>query len=223
MEPDFWHERWDKDQIGFHQTEINPYLCKYFSVLHAPEHSEILVPLCGKSRDLLWLSEQGHPVTGVEINQKAVRAFFAENRISFEQRNLKDFILFEGGIAKIYCGDFFAFRTTVNRRWRYCYDRASLIALPPSMRGAYAREIAALLEPGAQSLLITLEYDQSEMNGPPFSVLEREVREHFEADFTVRRLETANVLGENLRFKEKGLTGLLEVSYHLTRIAATKN
>lgn len=217
MEPEFWHERWDRDQIGFHQHEVNPYLRRHFHRLEAPRGAEVLVPLCGKSLDLLWLSDQAYRVTGVEINRKAVTAFFSENALEPVQRDEDGFTVFDGGSITVYCGDFFGFRNAVERRWQYCYDRAALIALPPPMRREYAREMRDLLGPGARSLLITLEYEQAEMNGPPFSVMEDEVRSHFESGFTVRRLTADDVLERNPHFRDRGLTALLECSYLLSR------
>ena len=34
MEPDFWHQRWQKNQIGFHEDVVNPTLVKHFPKLN---------------------------------------------------------------------------------------------------------------------------------------------------------------------------------------------
>ena len=79
MKKEFWLERWERQEIGFHQSEINPYLCQYWNEVHAARESEVFVPLCGKSRDMLWLRKQGHTVLGVELSAIAAQAFFKEN------------------------------------------------------------------------------------------------------------------------------------------------
>ena len=81
MDADFWHARWQENRIGFHLPETHHLLVRYWPVLQTVPGERILVPLCGKSLDMLWLLEQGCRVTGIEISRIAVEAFFAENRI----------------------------------------------------------------------------------------------------------------------------------------------
>jgi thiopurine S-methyltransferase len=87
MDPDFWHERWKTNQIGFHQGEINHCLVRYWPSLGLKTGGRVLVPLCGKSRDMFWLLEQGFAVTGIEISPIAVEAFFAEPLYAVENRS----------------------------------------------------------------------------------------------------------------------------------------
>lgn len=187
MEHHFWLERWKQDQIGFHQAEINQYLSEHWEPLGLAPEAPVFVPLCGKSLDMLWLREQGHPVLGVELSEKAVAAFFAENDIAAESRREGEFMLYSGGGLQLLTGDFFALRPENLHGVRAVYDRASLIALPPPMRAAYARHMASLLPAGAHILLITMEYPVGALDGPPFSVSEGEVRELFDGDFSVER------------------------------------
>ncbi len=78
MDAEFWKQRWENNQTGFHLDEVNPFLPRFWSQLHLPEKGKVFVPLCGKSLDLLWLREQGHDVCGVELSPLAVQQFFAE-------------------------------------------------------------------------------------------------------------------------------------------------
>ncbi|MGB1428237.1 MAG: thiopurine S-methyltransferase, partial [Cycloclasticus sp.] len=59
-------------------------------------------------------------------------------------------------------------------------------------------------------LLIAFDYDQQLMNGPPFAVSPEEVDTLFGQDKQITHLETASVLEQNKRFKERGITALLE-------------
>lgn len=82
MKPAFWLEKWERNEIGFHQHEINNHLQAYWQHLKLKPGSPVLVPLCGKSSDMLWLCGQGHNVLGVEISAIAVRDFFQENALN---------------------------------------------------------------------------------------------------------------------------------------------
>ncbi|MDH3688008.1 MAG: thiopurine S-methyltransferase, partial [Gammaproteobacteria bacterium] len=53
MKAEFWHDRWQKSEIAFHQQEINTRLQKYWIRLNRPKNSRVFVPLCGKSLDML--------------------------------------------------------------------------------------------------------------------------------------------------------------------------
>ena len=221
MDLNFWHERWERTEIGFHQHAINVHLQQYWSRLNLPAGRRVFAPLCGKSRDLLWLAGQGHPVTGVEISPIAVAAFFEENGL--RPRRWRDgvFEVWEHDEIRLVLGDFFALEPRHLADVAAVYDRASLIALPPPMREDYARALAALLPAGIQTLLVTLEYDQTRLDGPPFSVGESEVRALFESGHTVELIETRDALAEESRWRERGLDWLLERAYRLTHRAAS--
>ncbi|MGA7802178.1 MAG: thiopurine S-methyltransferase [Gammaproteobacteria bacterium] len=217
MDPEFWHGRWERDQIGFHQTEINVHLQNFWGRLGAARDTPVFVPLCGKSQDMRWLAEQGHPVVGVEISPLAVEAFFADNGLTATRTEQGAFTRWHSGSITILCGDFFALRPEDVADVGGVYDRASLIALPPEMRQRYARHMAHLLAPGSPCLLVTFEYPQQQMDGPPFSVTGSEVDALYRDCFDLERLYHRNILDENARFKELGLTSLEERVFRLVR------
>lgn len=167
MDPKFWHERWEADQIGFHQGEINSYLSHHWGELGLPPGAPVFVPLCGKSLDMLWLREQGHPVLGVELSRKAVEAFFAENAIEASVNEREGMVEFSADQLVLYCGDLFDLTPADLGAIGAVYDRAALIALPEAMRRGYAEKMAQLLRPGAHILLVTMEYGEGALEGPP--------------------------------------------------------
>lgn len=221
MDPSFWHERWARAEIGFHQHDINVHLQQFWGRLKVPAGQRVFAPLCGKSRDLLWLAGEGYPITGVEISPIAVEAFFEENGL--RPRRWRDgvFEVWEHDEIRLLLGDFFALESRHLEDVAAVYDRASLIALPPAMRERYSRQLAAVSPVGIQTLLVTLEYDQTLSAGPPFSVDEREVRALFEPDHAVELIDTRDALEEGSRWRERGLTWLLERAYRLTHRAAS--
>jgi thiopurine S-methyltransferase len=216
MKKYFWLERWEREEIGFHQNEVNPYLCEYWQELHLAHDSVVFVPLCGKSRDMLWLREQGHQVLGVELSNIAVQAFFKENGYTPHHVTRGKFEHCEADGIRILCGDFFDFSKDDLAKVSAVYDRASLIALPPEMRERYVRHLASILPPATQILLITVDYPQSEMPGPPFSVSPGEVEALYREHAEVRLLAQMDVLAQNPRFQQRGLSRLQENIFLLT-------
>lgn len=187
MDAQFWHQRWQSSRIGFHQQQVNELLSRFWRQLGVPEHTEVLVPLCGKSRDMHWLAEQGHHVAGFELSPLAIRDFFSEAGVLPQQQKLVHYLCWQAGGFSLYEGDFFQ-AESLGRRFDAAYDRAALVALPEPVRPRYARLLARLLNPGAAMLLVTLDYAPVQHESPPFAVNEQEVRRLFGADFEVTLL-----------------------------------
>jgi thiopurine S-methyltransferase len=216
MNPDFWHQRWQANQIGFHQDEINPYLVRYWPELKNDPVERVLVPLCGKTRDMIWLRDQGFSVVGIEVSPIAVEAFFAENNLTPVVSRGAHCSRWEIDGLELLCGDFFALDRRDIGKVTAVYDRAALIALPPEMRPRYTEHLADLVADAATGLLVTLEYRQDEMSGPPFSVSKAEVQKLFGGRYTIERLCSTDVLEANPRFREQGVTRLAEQAFRLT-------
>ncbi len=217
MEKEFWLERWERAEIGFHQAEVNPWLARHWNRLAPAPGSRVFVPLCGKSLDMVWLRQNGHPVIGVELSPLAVEAFFYELGISPSTSHSGQFQQCEADGIRILCGDFFNMTRADLDGAEAVFDRASLIALPPEMRQRYAQHMLDILPAGARTLLVTVEYDQSEMSGPPFAVTPDEVHALYGVRAHVELLERADVLAANERFRARGLTRLHENIFMLTR------
>ncbi|MBD3755003.1 MAG: thiopurine S-methyltransferase [Gammaproteobacteria bacterium] len=179
MQADFWHDMWESGVVGFHQTEINGFLQQYWQRLGLHGDETVLVPLCGKSLDMLWLSGQGHKVLGVELSQKALDEFLDENKLISAPLVHAHFCGYQLAAMALLCGDFFHLSAADCEAVKAVYDRAALVALPPEMRKQYAAHLQTILPAGTKMLLVNLEYDQSLLNGPPFSVPESEIRQLF--------------------------------------------
>ncbi len=186
MRANFWIKAWDEGNIGFHQATTHDALEKYWPSLDAG--STVLVPLCGKSRDLIWLEERGLDVIGVEFVESAVLDFFHENKLSWQEtteyghrccrvrgRNIRIFITDFIQLADDYTG----------RRLDTLYDRAALVALPEDMRANYVAACRKILIHSPQGLLITLKYEPEAMEGPPFSISTGEVERLWEGKLTL--------------------------------------
>ncbi len=218
MQPDFWLRRWQNNQIGFHAATANAYLQQYWPELEVPRGAQVLVPLCGKSLDLMWLAGQGLRVLGVELVEQAVEDFFREQNLQPDIRQHGVFRIYQAGNVELWCGDIFALAADDLQGCTALYDRAALIALPPAMREGYAQQLTQLLPSGCRGLLVNLDYEQSQMDGPPFSVPDAEVQRLLtEWDPQLLHLENGLKAEENWKFIQRGLQRLDEGVYRLRR------
>jgi thiopurine S-methyltransferase len=217
VEREFWLSRWSNQEIGFHQPQVNPWLKKWFPELGVASGSAVFVPLCGKSLDLGWLAAHGHPVIGVELAETAVRAFYQEANEPFQVQRMRHTLRFSGAAVTIFCGDFMDLTALDLPGVAAVYDRAGLIALPPRMRTHYADHLQRIIPDGCHILLLTLEYDQKLVPGPPHSVEEAEVRALFGERCRIERLCAGTLTELPPKFAEGGVQEAVEVAYHLVK------
>ncbi|MCC7254095.1 thiopurine S-methyltransferase [Hyphomicrobium sp.] len=220
MTPDFWIERWQKGEIGFHQAAGNDLLQKHWSSLGAAPGSTVFVPLCGKSLDMVWLAGQGHRVIGVELSPLAVDDFFRELGVEADTRTAGALVVRTAGPITIWCGDIFDLPAEVVREVGAVYDRAALVAFPPSLQARYAQRLADILPAGVPTLLVSLAYPQEEMSGPPFSTPLARVAELFGKTHDISLYESRDGLAQSPNLRERGLSALEEAAYVLRPKAA---
>ncbi|VEF12113.1 thiopurine S-methyltransferase [Pseudomonas fluorescens] len=216
MQPEFWYKKWESNQIGFHQPEANPYLQRHWPDLAIAPAARVLVPLCGKSLDLLWLAEQGYRVIGIELSEKAVEDFFSEHQVEPRISEEGAFKVYRSDAIELWCGDFFALTAEDVVGCTAFYDRAALIALPAPMRERYAAHLQRLLPRETKGLLITLDYDQAQIPGPPFAVSDDEVQHLLGGGWQVDQLDVRDVLSESPKFLQAGAQWLVERIYRVS-------
>src|SRR5574343_843155 len=194
MEASFWHAKWEKQEIGFHQDEVNPLLLDHFGALSLPAGGRVFVPLCGKTRDLRWLLESGYRVVGAELSRVAVEQLFAEMELVPSVAQAGSLTRFAAENIVIYSGDIFDLTAGQLGSTDAVYDRAALVALPVAMRQRYAEHLAAITG-GARQLLLAYDFDQSLQNGPPFAVGADEVRCLYGRHYQLALLASVEVAG----------------------------
>ncbi|MEE2784381.1 MAG: thiopurine S-methyltransferase [Pseudomonadota bacterium] len=216
MKPRFWLERWQKDQVGFHQADYNPVLMEYWPSLNLTSGAKVFVPLCGKSLDMRWLESEGHDIVGVEIARQAIDHYFrdeSEVRSTVADR----FVSYRGRHTEILHGDFFDLMTPLLSGVEAVFDRAALIALPPGMRVRYADHMLRIIPEGAKILLITLEYDQGLIDGPPHAVDAQEVEGLYGRRCDVALLEAFITTALPPHFEKQGIGEAIERVYKITK------
>lgn len=215
MELEDWGDRWRDGQIAFHQPDVTDLLATYADTVWGAEPLErVLVPLCGKSLDMVFLALRAHEVVGVEYVDQAIEEFFAERDLAPDVDPGPPRCYRADGY-RLFAADFFAVTRDHVGAIDAVFDRASLVALEPETRMDYADHLRSLMPPGAKMLLVTFEYDQARMGGPPFSVSDAEVRRLFRDGYVIEHLETRDVLNDV--FRERGLEAMTESAFALTR------
>ncbi|GAB55897.1 thiopurine S-methyltransferase [Glaciecola punicea ACAM 611] len=208
MQADFWHRRWQQNEIGFHEADGNHLLKAHIDALTLADGARVFVPLCGKTRDIAWLLSKGYSVVGIELNESAVLQLFGDlNLAAKPSSNLnKDTGLqyfhntFSNGLTlDIYQGDFFAFHAKVLGDIDAVYDRGALVALPAQMRRQYCAHLLNLTQ-SAKQLLVCYQYKDGLIQGPPHSVSHEEINSHYRHTMHIQELYTGRVEGG---FREK--------------------
>ena len=197
MQHDFWHDKWQTNNIGFHQDQPHPLLTQHLQSLSLSSNARIFVPLCGKSLDLAWLIKQGYHVVGIDLSPIAIQALIIDLGLSFKETQSGELTHYQHPQIELFVGDFFQLTAQQLGDIDAVYDRAALIALPPQMRSQYTQHLLDITKQAPQ-LLISLEYDQNLLQGPPFSVPEHELTEHYAMHYQIKLLET---MTENLKGK----------------------
>jgi len=199
VEPDFWHKKWEDNVIGFHISEANHLLVNHFALLGLPKSSRVFVPLCGKTLDIHWLLENGHRVVGVELSEIAVKQLFSELNLRPTVTQKESLIHYISDDIDIFLGDIFQLTKALIGPVDVTYDRAAYVALPLEMRQRYSQHVIEITA-NATQLLITFEYDQSLQQGPPFSISNQEVSQHYHQAYDMTLL-TCEALEGGLKGK----------------------
>jgi thiopurine S-methyltransferase len=194
MEASFWHGKWERNEIGFHNTEAHPLLVAHFDALSLPEGGRVFLPLCGKTRDIHWLLSNGYQVAGAELSLIAVEQLFAELGVAPDIAEIGEMRRYSAGGIDIFAGDIFALSDVMLGPVDAVHDRAALVALPEDVRDRYAAHLTDI-SGRAPQLLISFDYDQSLIDGPPFSVTGDEIARYYRAAYDPAQLASVEVAG----------------------------
>ena len=209
MDAHFWHSKWEKNEIAFHEPDVNPVLVKYLPELSLKQGSRIFIPLCGKTLDIAWLLSQGYRIVGAELSERAIKQLFHGLHLKPAVSVLGDIHHYCAKDIDIFVGNIFHVSKDMLGEVNAVYDRAALVALPEDMRPIYTAHIRMITQQAPQ-LLISYVYDQSIMPGPPFSVDEKEISRHYSGHYKIKRLDSFEISG--------GLKGQCPASEHVWRL-----
>jgi thiopurine S-methyltransferase len=194
MDARFWHQRWEENNTFWHQSEANPRLTANFNQLSVAKGGRIFLPMCGKTLDISWLLSRGYRVAGAELSKIAIEQLFAGLGVKPKISALGKLDHYSAKNMEIFGGDIFDLSEKTLGRVDAIYDRAALVALPSTTRERYTAHLMDITAKAPQ-LLISWEYDQSLMEGPPFSVTGDEIKKHYGKSYNITLIETKNVPG----------------------------
>ena len=218
MEARFWLDRWARNQIGFHREHYNPLLVNHWPRLDLPPGSPVFVPMCGKSLDMRWLVAEGYPIRGIELSHIAIEAFYEDAGEGFETESVGQLVRYRSPSAELLCGDYFELTAPDLADVAGVFDRGALVAMPEALRRRYADHMQRVLPVGVRMLLITLEYDQRLVSGPPFSVLPEEVERLYGERCRVECIVSESTDEVPPHFREQGVARMVETAYCLTKL-----
>lgn len=187
MHEQFWHQKWEKDEIGFHEGEVNRFLYEYFNVLKLAAGARVFVPLCGKTRDIAWLLDKGMKVVGVELSEHAIKQLFAELNLEPKVESLADGLHYTSANIDIFVANIFSLNSELLGEVDAIYDRGALVALPEGIRTRYA-QMLPIITNNAPQLVVTYNYEQSQYSGPPFALPEPEIERLYASIYALKKL-----------------------------------
>ena len=194
MNANFWHQKWERGDIGFHKNEANPLLIEHFEKLNLAKDSRVFLPLCGKSRDCEWLLAYGYQVVGAELSEFAINELFKELGLAPEISKVGKLTRYSAKDIDMLVGDIFDVSAEYLGPINAIYDRVALVALSAFIRQQYTSHLMSITNTAPQ-LLISYEYNQLLMDGPPFSVNANEVKQHYGATYQLKSVDIKNITG----------------------------
>ena len=194
MKAEFWRKRWQNNQIAFHEKDGNALLAAHVGALGLGADARIFLPFCGKTGDIPWLLGHGYRVAGAELVEDAVVQLFKDLGVTPEIERTGQLSRYSAERMDIFVGDFFDLSAASLGPVDAVYDRAALVALPADMRPRYAAHLATVTGRAPQ-LLISFEYDQAALDGPPFSVTGDEIARHYAVTHALKALDSVSIPG----------------------------
>ena len=194
MDADFWHQRWKENSIAFHQNAANPVFVDYIDTVSLEKKGRVFVPLCGKTLDIAWLLSRGYRVVGAELSEIAIKQLFTGLKVEPRVTMTGKIAHYCADNIDVFVGDFFDLTKEVLGLVDAVYDRAAYVALPQDLRGKYGEHLCAVTD-AAPQLLVTYNYDQSLLQGPPFSIGEEEIYRNYKDHYTISPLASLDVAG----------------------------
>ncbi|ESA38975.1 thiopurine s- se te detoxification family [Leptolyngbya sp. Heron Island J] len=194
MDTTFWLQRWETNNIAFHKSEANPLLVQHFKELSLDQGNRVFVPLCGKTLDITWLLTNGYRVVGAELIEIAIEQLFMELGVEPTISETGDTKHYSATNIDISVGDIFGLSNQMLGPVDAIYDRAALVALPTDMRKRYTAHLMAITD-NVPQLLVTYDYDQTLIAGPPFSISNEEVNQHYGKNYDLTLLQSTDVPG----------------------------
>ena len=194
MDKEYWLKTWALKDIQFHSDQVDSHLIEYIEKLKLQPGDLILVPLCGKTRDLMWLAKAGFRVIGVEISPIACEEFFSDFGITPNIIKTSSFTKYQYENITLFCGDIFNLNPNDLPNIRAIFDHRALIALPAPLRTKYVNHLLHCASDNHIKILLIVLHSSNEVKGPPFPISDQEIKILYGKDFEITKLSSENIL-----------------------------
>lgn len=218
MDAKFWLDRWRRNDIGFHRETVNPQLERWWPELGVDSRAPVLVPLCGKTKDMTWLARQQQNVVGVELSALAIKAFYAESELSPNIDQVAEFTRYHAAQHTILQGNLFDLTAPVVGEVGAVFDRGALVALEPGTRAAYVDHLLRVVAEDARLLVLVVEYDQQLVAGPPHCVLPEEMALLYGDRCEIDLLESVPTSDVPPHFSAQGVSSIVNAAYSIRKV-----
>lgn len=218
MDAKFWLDRWRRNDIGFHKEVVNPQLARWWPELGVDAGAPVLVPLCGKSRDMAWLAQRQQSVIGVELSALAIDAFYAESELAPAVDQVAEFTRYQAARNTILQGNLFDLTAPVIGEVGAVFDRGALVALEPNTRAAYVDHLLRVVAEDARLLVLVVEYDQQLVAGPPHCVYPEEIALLYGDRCEIELLESEPTSDVPPHFSAQGVGTIVNAAYRIRKI-----
>ncbi|KDQ64797.1 hypothetical protein JAAARDRAFT_167436 [Jaapia argillacea MUCL 33604] len=160
--PTGWDKAWKEQVTPWDAGQVQPPLRDLIQSgeLDLPKSGKALVPGCGRGYDAIFIaSSLGLDTLGVDISQTAVDA--ANELLASSPPT--------SGKASFEIVDFFTFSVPETEKFDLVYDYTFFVAILPTMRPDWARQMTGLVKPGGYLITLVFPLHQTD-SGPPFPV-----------------------------------------------------
>lgn len=160
-----WENAWQHGRTGWDAGLAAPSLSHLLETGELPTRGRALVPGAGSGYDAIALARHGLSVTAMDL------APTAGERL----RALRDEAGLDAAQLEVVVGDFFEYKP--DAPFDVIWDYTFLCAIDPEVRGAWARQMSALLAPDGElvTLIFPIVRITQDRLGPPFQLTHEQV------------------------------------------------
>ena len=165
VDPVDWEARYRAGDTPWNKGYASPALTDFLA-LH-PVRGEVLVPGSGLGEDVRALAAQGASVVGLDLAESAVRLARLIPPAAHETHEQ---------------GDLFHLPQSWAGRFDWVVEHTCFCAIPPGLRGDYARAVVRVLKPGGHYFSIFY-LNPAAPQGPPHGITREEIADLFDSSF----------------------------------------
>jgi len=182
----FWDNKYKNNEFSWDIGRPTPYFVNWSKSIKDKTSKKILIPGCGISHDVIYLSKSGFNVYACDFSDTAIKILSINNK----EHNTN---------VKLISKDFFDLNNEYNNYFDYILEYTFYCAINPNKRNLYVENCNKLLKKKGKLIGIMLPISNNEVAlNPPFEVSLNELENNFSTFFNLN-----NLFLNNLSIKER--------------------